>query len=466
VPDPSAAGEERPRDPVDLLSELVALSRDLARQLPRTSALADALRAVDRLDREPLRIALLGRPGTGALLLAEAMLERQVFGRGALRTVAGPVTFRFADDEGVTVTDETAVRTELTRLPVGDADWPTEPSTARAVDVRLRAPRLRRMSLVVAPSLPDSAVSAAVVVDREPAEAHALGLLDRFNDRSRGLEATAFAAMAVQRTDDVRAEHAVERQREHPPGAGETFSLVLPINLVLAHTARVGAFDAAALDALTALLGRADALRRVAQGVFDPTLKRLLTAEGLRACLPALRDRALTERDVREVALAASGFGAFDDAVQHRWLGHVDALKVASARGVLGRATARSAAVAHQAERNVGLRLGAHLAAIDPDRLRRLDEIQVLHLLDEEPPLFSAADAAAARRLLGTTRPRVRLARDSGVVDSLETLVLRWRALADNGVGGDRQRWAAGVVLHSAEALREGLTVGSAGGSP
>jgi hypothetical protein len=149
-------------------------------------------------------------------MLAEAMVGRRVFGRHALRKVAGPVRFRFGEEEGVTVTDENAVRSELTRLPVPDADWPTEPSAARSVDVALQAPRLRRMNLLVAPALPDCVVSAAVV-DREPAEAHALDLLDRFNDRNRGLEATAFATMAVQRTDDVRAEHAAERRREHPP---------------------------------------------------------------------------------------------------------------------------------------------------------------------------------------------------------------------------------------------------------
>jgi hypothetical protein len=57
--------------------------------------------------------------------------------------------------------------------------------------------------------------------------------------------------------------------------------LVLPINVALAHTGRVGAFDAAALGALAELLGRPDVERRVAQGRFDPTLKELLTAEGL-----------------------------------------------------------------------------------------------------------------------------------------------------------------------------------------
>lgn len=448
--------DDRSRALDEVLADLAALSAELQTGLPPTCDLAHALAEVGRLVDEPLRVAVLSRTGSGPIELVEALLGRRVIGPDRQRRIRGPIWFRFDDVEHIVVTGHGGERNDLLPLPAPDGDWP-DSQGVRSLDVWLRAPELHGLSLVVHDDVPDDVVSAAVLVDQDPCTPHALDLLARFHDRNRGLEHTAFAAMAVLRADRITVDEAVERARELTPQATSAMSLVLPVILAMAHTARVGALDTAAAEALREMLTVDDVERRLdLGGRIDPRVETLLSAEGVRRCLPRLRDSGPGPGGIRTAMLAGSGFPELEAAIRDRWLAHGSALKIASVVGLLARADARAVDDPHPAVPDARRRLRIALPDGAAVRQRCLDQVQVLHLLDALD--LGAADIAEARRLF-RPRPRIRLAGGSGVSDTVDALVLRWQALAEHGIGGRTQRWAASVVLGAAEALREHIHV-------
>lgn len=250
---------------------------------------------------------------------------------------------------------------------------------------------------------------------------------------------------------------------------------VLPISGPLAETTRVRALSGDDLTTLSSAAHVDGIDRRIALGRFhnhdDPDVvvarRRLRTAlsdYGLQHAVRLLREHHMTSAELHDHLLGISGFTDVQRTIRERWIPETDALKVASALGGLRRAaTLAEGSTEGKVESDVAQRLRTAATQLAADRrLFRLDEIQVLHLMRRQLIRFDPPDVAAATSLLAESRLEDRLATpcDSGgeaMTAAANALVQRWRALGNDGTANGYQRWAAFVVLRSAEMLRQQL---------
>ncbi|MGI8714957.1 MAG: protein kinase domain-containing protein [Solirubrobacteraceae bacterium] len=241
-------------------------------------AAREELESIRERLREPLVMAVAGRPGTGKSTLVNALLGRRIAETGAGESARVVTWFRYGDPECLELV---LVDSERVHLDLNDGKLPESLPVAldqiAAIEVYLTANVLKSLTIVDTPGLEaisapeagrsgDATPSEAVAIQRADAllfamagdavaaDREALAAFQRRSERSG--HASAVNAIGVLTKTDLLAGDALDRQpaidraRSLNEALGSLVSGVVPIATQIAQTINTGALKQADVDRL------------------------------------------------------------------------------------------------------------------------------------------------------------------------------------------------------------------------
>ncbi|MEV6633622.1 dynamin family protein [Actinoplanes sp. NPDC051470] len=471
-----------------LLDRVARLADDLRQAGDET--LEPVLDAVAAALTEPLRVAVVGVVKAGKSTLVNALIGRDVAPTAVGECTSMVTWYCFGEPSSLTV--HLRDGHTLSRPLPGDrvpADVGVPAEQVARLEVRIKAPALRQMTLIDTPGLStltranDAATRLALLGDassrastseadavlfafRDAERESDIGFLRAFRDAGGGVGGVVNALGVLTQADlfgsgpwsgeDPFALAAAEARRLAERHPGELVDVV-PVSGLLAQTAQTGALNEADARALAALRELDPALLQVWEqaglpgtvrpaevrrlfdllGPYGVTAGRNHAGDGLAALWPWVA--------------ATSGLSGVEAAIRDRLVQRSGVLKVARTMARLEAATApgRSAGDHGRARELI------EAARVDPV-LHPLRELAMLHQISREHPasplrsdlerLVSAADdrervglapgvagtelAAAAQRLAGQARARAASPEHPGEADAARVLVRSYHLVA------------------------------------